>query len=677
MAIERNYSALRLIEPIAEEIIALKEGEERDGQPIGRLHYTLRLNTLGPIHIGAIARLYGDAGDEVVHHLSRNPVAVLPIVYNRMNEKNTEWRRVRTELNKQWKVAAAENFEGSLDVVCYTKKRELEYKLKFDNLREVSYAESFTGYTRIMSGAHLTHIFFYEFIQQECRRAKYFFNLSQRQKPLVSGHDDGTSAKFLIKSVNTEYALYQPHLAVRLGNDMPHSDAHNLLSRQISKIAKSPSDRFKASRLWVELMVPLLGLPSHWFLRDVQERLHFEPCQAVAVCKLAYLYVIKLFYFYQFALIQTLYCAETSTVALITVIIIDKVGQKVRTFYGIGTIEDVKLHVPASIREPYFCTVRLSYGVAYLRSSFILHTIPAAVSPSSEKNFVRSHKGNFEAIEEKLDVQDSVSVKSCFTFFGTEKVYLFLRLYAALVGILAEGYEYFTSLDGASPTTSCTSGVTKDDNDPIKWPGIADVSRPGNQYNKGYSGLLCALNDFMSGRLMYKAFESACRTLSLKLVFKFVTLPKILKKCAHELLKVVDEDAYLSLLDYARIPQLDISLLRDMCLRSTNGDAAYRIQYDPTAKSLMCCYLPKDTTMIVTAPPSSHVAASADGSVDYVDDADGEHEEMVEDDTTMDDRDGFSGEESDAQRLKHENSEEGQINDHLEDAPLSKRAKTK
>jgi hypothetical protein len=154
-------------------------------------------------------------------------------------------------------------------------------------------------------------------------------------------------------------------------------------------------------------------------------------------------------------------------------------------------------------------------------------------------------------------------------------------------------------------------------------------------------------------------------------------LPKILKKCAHELLKVVDEDAYLSLLDYSRIPQLDISLLRDLCLRSTNGDAAYRIQYDPTAQSLMCCYLPKDTTMIVTAPPSSHVAASADGSVDYVDDADGENEEMAEDDTTMDDRDGLSGEESDAQRLKQENDEEGQVNDNLEDAPLSKRARTK
>ncbi len=38
-----------------------------------------------------------------------------------------------------------------------------------------------------------------------------------------------------------------------------------------------------------------------------------------------------------------------------------------------------------------------------------------------------------------------------------------------------------------------------------------------------------------------------------KLAYKFASLPKILKKCAKQLLKVVDEDAYWSLLDYARI----------------------------------------------------------------------------------------------------------------------------
>lgn len=74
-------------------------------------------------------------------------------------------------------------------------------------------------------------------------------------------------------------------MSVTLGNDMPHNDAHNLISGEFSGMAKSPFDRYKASRLWVELMVPLFGLPPHWFLKDIQERLHLEPSQSVAICK--------------------------------------------------------------------------------------------------------------------------------------------------------------------------------------------------------------------------------------------------------------------------------------------------------------------------------------------------------------------------------------------------------
>jgi paired amphipathic helix protein Sin3a len=137
MAIERNFSTMRLIQPVADEVTALKEQEERDGQPIGRIHYKLMAKALGPNHIGAIARLYGDKGDEVVQLLSRNPIAVLPVVYKRLREKNEEWRAVRTEWNKQWKKAQADNFEGSFDVECHLKKRHLDQYLSSDHFISV------------------------------------------------------------------------------------------------------------------------------------------------------------------------------------------------------------------------------------------------------------------------------------------------------------------------------------------------------------------------------------------------------------------------------------------------------------------------------------------------------------------------------------------------------------
>lgn len=138
MAIERNNSAFRQIEPLAHEVSMLRKDEEKDAQPIGRLNYKLRPRSLHSNHVGAIARLYGDRGDEVLHHLLRNPIAVLPIVFKRLSDKDQEWRRVRTDMSKQWRAAAETNFDASLDVLCYFYRREIERSFGSENLIEVS-----------------------------------------------------------------------------------------------------------------------------------------------------------------------------------------------------------------------------------------------------------------------------------------------------------------------------------------------------------------------------------------------------------------------------------------------------------------------------------------------------------------------------------------------------------
>ena len=138
MAIERNYSAMNQVEPLAEEVTMLKENEEKDSQPIGRLHYKLRSRSLPSNHVGAIARLYGEHGDEVIRHLSKNPISVLPIVFCRLREKDTEWRKARTEITKHWRAITEANYEGSLDVLCYFYRRELERSFGHEPLLEVS-----------------------------------------------------------------------------------------------------------------------------------------------------------------------------------------------------------------------------------------------------------------------------------------------------------------------------------------------------------------------------------------------------------------------------------------------------------------------------------------------------------------------------------------------------------
>lgn len=137
MAIERNSYAIRQLDNIAEEATRLREQEEKDGQPIGRLQYKLPIRSLNHVHIGAIARVYGESGDEVVQHLLSNALVVLPIVCQRLKEKDAEWRKVKSELSKEWKVLLSDNYEGSLDVLCYFYKRELEKNFYADRLLEV------------------------------------------------------------------------------------------------------------------------------------------------------------------------------------------------------------------------------------------------------------------------------------------------------------------------------------------------------------------------------------------------------------------------------------------------------------------------------------------------------------------------------------------------------------
>ena len=141
MAIERNLSTCRLVEPYAEEVTRLREDEEKDGQPIVRLHYRLRPRSLHSSHIGAIARIYGERGDEVIHHLLRNPISVLPIVMKRLREKDTEWKKARTKMLEQWKLIAEANYEGSLDTLCYFYRREIERSCNNEVLLEVKIFE--------------------------------------------------------------------------------------------------------------------------------------------------------------------------------------------------------------------------------------------------------------------------------------------------------------------------------------------------------------------------------------------------------------------------------------------------------------------------------------------------------------------------------------------------------
>jgi paired amphipathic helix protein Sin3a len=249
MAIERNALAMRQIEPIAEEVTVLRENEEKDGQPIGRLQYRLNSRTLNSIQINAIGRIYGDNGDEVIEHLSRNPLAVLPIVYQRLRQKDQEWRKQKTDLMAKWKSSCEAGYEGSMDYQCYFNRRDVERSFAAEQLRE------------------------------ECKRARTYCSSPEKRT--------GSAVSFGLSSPDRSAVLYEPYAVVEM---KPASIAHHyavrLVSRQVvNKAAKTATDREKIGRIWTEFVLPFFDYPAHWVLDEARESFRGELNNSVVQCE--------------------------------------------------------------------------------------------------------------------------------------------------------------------------------------------------------------------------------------------------------------------------------------------------------------------------------------------------------------------------------------------------------
>lgn len=121
-------STIRALEPLAEEIANYKQMEDGDllnvannvnngtssnnngiipvvntnnGSFTPKFSFQLEKRYLSTIHLNAIARLYGDHGEEILELLRKNPIGTVPVILKRLRQKDLEWRRARSELNKQ------------------------------------------------------------------------------------------------------------------------------------------------------------------------------------------------------------------------------------------------------------------------------------------------------------------------------------------------------------------------------------------------------------------------------------------------------------------------------------------------------------------------------------------------------------------------------------------------
>jgi histone deacetylase complex regulatory component SIN3 len=272
-AIETNASAMRQVQPLSEEVSMLKENEEKDNQPIGRLHYQVRpSHSLLSTHIGAIARLYGEQGDEVIHHLIRNPISVLPIVFKRLKDKDAEWRKIRVELTKQWRTICEANYDASLDATSYFHKRDIEKCFSHDSLVE------------------------------ECKRA---FHYMKKPKE-ISKATESIAPSFSACHADSSMLLFHSHLSVNATQSMPYKDIYDCLAIQIQNFpAKTHVEKEKVSRIWTEFIAPWFNLPFYWFLNELRDKARSDKSPTIVQCKCVLLFICS--FVWQIFHIQILY----------------------------------------------------------------------------------------------------------------------------------------------------------------------------------------------------------------------------------------------------------------------------------------------------------------------------------------------------------------------------------
>lgn len=109
--IEAIVRTIAILEPINTKIVMLVP-EERN-------NFKLKPNLGGSakaIHHRVIKKIYGrEAGLEVIQSMQENPSIAIPVVLQRLKQKEEEWKRAQREWIKVWREVDARNYAKSLD----------------------------------------------------------------------------------------------------------------------------------------------------------------------------------------------------------------------------------------------------------------------------------------------------------------------------------------------------------------------------------------------------------------------------------------------------------------------------------------------------------------------------------------------------------------------------------
>ncbi len=210
-------------------------------------------------------------------------------------------------------------------------------------------------------------------------------------------------------------------------------------------------------------------------------------------------------------------------------------GQKVRTTVGDGQIISI-------VADPQRYKVKFSFGVGYVHPDAIAHLLPSNNSAA-----------DVAEVDDAQLMQDDTQV-----LFGTENIYLSMRLYMLLATML---YQAKDAIEG-----------------------------------DGYTKCMAAIVDFVSSKTDLKEFESTIRGIIDKNVHNIVAIPSLVQSCGGAMANVVEEDVIENLYHCSQLKLKDLNQLRSLSIDVTE-EAVYRLQISSSANRVFFSYIPADVEL--------------------------------------------------------------------------------
>ena len=180
----------------------------------------------------------------------KNPVVTIPLVVERLRQKDNEWKRVRNRLRVDWKKLAESNYYKSLDHRSLTwrttDKRATSARTLLAEIKD-----------RAQNGGKEGQ----EAIRQKLDKAKeehgIFFEVT-----MADTLSQDLDLTFLPKP---DRLLFTPHLSVLYeNNSWAQRDAYRILAFALERGGITPHDKERCHRLWADFLGPWFGLSISW-----------------------------------------------------------------------------------------------------------------------------------------------------------------------------------------------------------------------------------------------------------------------------------------------------------------------------------------------------------------------------------------------------------------------------